>query len=513
MPAQRVFMRRIREVLRLKHEAKLGRNRIAEATGISHGAVSRYLERAERAGVSWPLPAEMDDSALERLLFPEAVAYQERQPLNFVYLKEQLHNKIVTRQLLWEEYQEANPGNAYGRSRFCELFRDWQKRQNVTMRQIYKAGDKEFVDYAGQTVPVINPKTGEIKDAQIFVAVLGASNYTFAEATWTQEIQNWIESNQRAFEFFGGVPALVVPDNLKSGVKKANRYEPDLNDTFEAFLSHYNTTALPARVRKPRDKAKVEGGVLVVERWILARLRHQQFFSLAELNEAIKKLLFILNNKPFKKFPGSRWSQFEAIDKPALKSLPATRFDFFILKKVRAGLNYHIRVEDHFYSVPYTLAHQKMEARITARSVEVLHKGVRVILHERSLERFGYTTLPQHMPEHHRACLQWTPGRFLNWALTIGPSTVKVVHALLEGRQHPAQAYNSCWGLLRLAKVYTSQRLEAGCLRAVALGTLNYKSVNSILDSGFDSQPLPQPSTQEELFTDHSNLRGSRYYA
>lgn len=507
-------MRRIREVLRLKHEGQFGRNKIAEATGLSGAAVSGYLERATKAGLAWPLPEDLDNEALERLLFPAPpCVFQEREPLNFPYLNEQLHKKSVTLHLLWEEYQEANPGGAFGRSRFCDLFRDWKKRQQVTMRQIHKAGDKLFVDYAGQTVPVINPRTGEISEVQIFVAVLGASNYTFAEATWSQGLQDWVESHRRAFEFFGGVPALVVPDNLKSGVHLANRYEPELNPTYEAFLAHHSTTAIPARVRRPRDKAKVEAGVQLVERWILARLRHQQFFSLTELNEAIRKLLVMLNSRPFKKLPGCRQSQFLALDKPALKPLAATRFDFFFLEKARVGLNYHVCVEKHFYSVPYTLASQAVEARIFARSIEILFKGRRVVLHTRSFVPHLYTTLPEHMPENHLACLRWTPGRFLNWANTIGPNVVKVIHALLEGRQHPAQAYNSCLGLLRMAKGYSAQRLEASCERAVVLGTLSYRSVNTILKTGFDSQPLPQPSPQEELFTDHSNLRGPGYYA
>ncbi len=507
-------MRRIREVLRLKHETRLGRNQIARATGISKTAISEYLQRAARASLGWPLPEGLDDEALERLLFPAPPnVVMQRQTPDFAYLNEQMRKKGVTRHLLWEEYQEAHGERAFGRSRFCELFRDWQKRQQVTLRQVHKAGDKLFVDYAGQTVPVIGSGSGEVRQAQIFVAVLGASNYTFVEATWTQGLQDWIESHQRAFEFFGGVPALVVPDNLKSGVSQPNRYEPVLNATYEACLVHYSTAALPARVRKPRDKAKVEGGVLLVERWILARLRHQQFFSLSELNQAIRKWLVHLNSKPFKKLPGCRQSQFVALDKPALKPLPPTRFDFFILKKVRPGLNYHIRIEDHSYSVPYTLAGQALEARIFASSIEFLHKGCRVVLHPRSFIPYQYTTLPEHMPEKHRAVQAWTPGRFLNWAQTFGPDVVKVVHALLGGRQHPEQAYNSCLGLLRLAKSYSPERLEAACLRAVALNTLSYRSVQEILKSGYDSQPLPQPSTQEELFTDHTNLRGPGYYA
>jgi transposase len=518
MPAEKISMRRIKEVLRLKFESQVGRNQISKALGLAQGTVSEYLNRAARAGLSWPLPEGLSDLDLEAQLFfsqkhspPSAFA-----PLNHQYLNEELRKKNVTLYLLWEEYRSDHPQDGYGYSQFCYHFRQWQARLQVTMRQAHKAGDKLFVDYAGQTVEVIDPSTGEIQEAQVFVAVMGASNYTFAEATWTQQAQDWIASHQRAFIFFSGVPAQLVPDNLRSGVNKSDRYEPELNATYWALAAHYGTTVMPARPYKPRDKAKAEAGVQVVQRWILARLRHRQFFSLAELNQAIRELLVVLNTRPFKRLEGCRQSQFEKVDKPALKALPTGTFEFFRIKKVRLGFNYHIEIDHHHYSAPYQLVKKELEARITARTVEFLHKGQRVAMHPRSFVEKAYTTAKEHMPAAHRAYMEWTPGRILNWANTIGPGAVKMAHHLLEGREHEAQAYRSCLGLLSLSKKFGAGRMEAACLRALHLRTHTYRCVLNILESGFDSKPLPQPSTQEELFEDfvqHPNLRGSGYYA
>jgi transposase len=518
MPAEKISMRRIKEVLRLKYESQLGRNQITKALGLSQGAVSQYLYRASRAGLSWPLPEGLSDPALEALLFPpqKPAAQCAFAPLNHQYLNDELHRPNVTLFLLWEEYKAAHPQDGYGYSQFCHLFRQWQARLQVTMRQVHKAGDKLFVDYAGQRVEIIDPKTGEIREAQVFVAVMGASSYTFAEATWSQKLPDWIASHQRAFAFFGGVPALLVPDNLRSGVDKADRFEPELNSTYWAMGAHYGCAVLPARPYKPRDKAKAEAGVQVVQRWILASLRHRQFFGLGELNQAIRELLVVLNSRPFKKLEGCRQSQFEKVDKPALKPLPREPFEFFYLKKVRLGFNYHVELDHHNYSAPYQLVKKELEARITARTVELLNKGVRVALHPRSFVAKAYTTAKEHMPPAHRAYMEWTPGRFLNWAGTMGPGVVQMVHHLLEGREHEAQAYKSCMGLLHLAKKYSPSRLEAACQRALHLKTHTYRCVLNILESGFDSKPLPPSSAQEELFeafVQHTNLRGSGYYA
>ena len=379
------------------------------------------------------------------------------------------------------------------------------------MRQDHRAGDKLFIDYAGQTVPIVNRDTGEVTNAQIFVAVLGASNYTYAEATLTQTLPDWIGAHTRAFAFLGGVPNVLVPDNLKAAVTTAHRYEPDLNPTYQDMAHHYGVAVVPTRVRKPRDKAKVEVAVQIVERTILAVLRHRSFFSLAELNAAIRELLQALNARAFKKLPGSRLSLFDSVDKPALKPLPTTRYEYAEWKKVRVHIDYHVEFQRHYYSVPHALIRKQLDLRITATTLECFHKGARVAAHRRSNQPGRHTTLPEHMPEKHRRYDNFTPERFQRWATSVGPATAQLIANRLCQRRHPEQAYRSCLGILRLAKTYGDRRLEAACARALILGTDRYKSVASILKHGLDQQPT---TAQHELNlpTDHDNLRGPGYY-
>ncbi len=379
------------------------------------------------------------------------------------------------------------------------------------MRQDHRAGEKLFVDYAGQTVPIIDCATGEIREAQIFVAVLGASNYTYAEATWSQSLPDWIGSHRRTFSFLGGVPELVVPDNLRSGVSKAHRYEPDTNPTYQDMALHYGVVVLPARVRKPRDKAKVEGGVLVVERWILAALRHRQFFSLLELNAAISELLVRLNARPFRKLPGCRREHFEQLDRPALQPLPAEPYVYAEWKKARVHIDYHVAIDGHYYSVPYALIKKEVEVRITRNTIECFHRGNRVASHQRSHHKGRHTTVTAHMPESHRQAGEWSPQRLMRWASKTGPATEKLIQTVLGSRKHPQQAYRSCLGILRLSKPYGDERLEAACRRALTLGSCRYKSIESILKHRLDEQPL---ETQQELALPdtHDNIRGPAYY-
>ena len=390
-------------------------------------------------------------------------------------------------------------------------YRTYRDSLARSLRQTHRAGEKLFVDYAGQTVPVVDGDSGEIHTAQIFVAVLGASNYTYAEATWTQQLPDWIGSHVRAFAFFDGVTALLIPDNLRSGVARACRYEPDLNPTYADLAAHYGVAVLPARPYKPKDKAKVEVGVQIVERWILARLRYQTFFSLAELNGAIRELLKNLNDRPFKKLPGCRRSAFEALDRPALKPLPATAYEYAEWKKARVSIDYHIEIDRHYYSVPHALVKRELDVRITQTTVECLHQGRRVASHARSLKRGAHSTVAEHMPRAHQKHLDWTPGRFLNWALAIGPSTRDLVHWQLTHRPHPEMGYRACLGLLNLARRYGKPRLEAACRRALAIGSPARKSVVSILERNLDRQPLPLPPPQAAL-PDHANVRGPEYY-
>ena len=505
-------MRKIKEVLRLKWANGLSNRQIARSCGIARPTVSDYLRRAEQAGLSWPLSEGWDDTKLERHLFPESPkgTVLERGSPSWVEVHQELKKKSVTLFLLWQEYRQQHP-QGYQYSWFCNQYRLWLGQQDRVMRQSHRAGEKLFVDYAGQTVPVIDPRTGEIREAQIFVAVLGASNYTYAEATWTQALPDWIASHQRVFTFLGGVTEVVVPDNLLSGVTKAHRYEPDINPTYQDLANHYGVAVVPARVRRPKDKAKVEVGVQIVERWILAALRHQTFFSLTDLNQAIKMLLIRLNQRPFKKLPGSRAQLFLTLDFPALHPLPATPYVYAEWKKVRVHIDYHVEVEGHYYSVPYTLIKQTLDARLTQQTIEFFHHGQRVASHPRSWQKGRHTTLKPHMPEAHRKYGDWSPQRFQQWANKIGPATVQVITAILTSRQHPQQGYRACLGILRLAKVYSNARLDAACQRALLLGTCRYKSIESILKHRLDEQPL-QEVTEQKLPQDHDHIRGSDYY-
>ncbi|MCJ7596898.1 MAG: IS21 family transposase [Desulfobacterales bacterium] len=505
-------MRKIREVLRLKHEHSLANRIIARSCCVGRSTVAEYLRRAEEAGLSWPLPPELDDAQLDRRLFPPppAVPAGSRPLPDWVEVHRELRLKGVTLFLLWEEYKQTI-AEGYQYSWFCQQYRRWAEKVDVVMRQEHRAGEKLFVDYAGQTVPVVDPTTGEIREAQVFIAVLGASNYTYAEATWTQTLPDWIGSHVRALTFFGGVSELIVPDNLKSGVSKACFYEPDLNPTYQDMASHYGCAVIPARVRAPRDKAKVEVGVQVVERWILARFRKSTFFGLTELNAAIRQLLDQLNERPFNKLPGCRRTLYETLDKPALRPLPQAPYVYAEWKKARVNIDYHVQVEGHFYSVPYQLVKHQLDIRITRTTVEAFLKSKRVASHIRSYQKGGYTTVKEHMPKAHQAYLDWTPQRLIRWAAKIGSSTAQVVETVLCSRPHPQQGYRSCLGIMRLGKVYAPQRLEAACTRALAIGALSYKSIEAILKNGLDKRPLPT-KTQETAAIVHENIRGPHYY-
>jgi len=507
-------MRRVREVLRLCWEQQLSARQVARSIGLGRSTVAEYLRRAQAAGLSWPLPAGIDDAELEQRLFPpQPTAPSGNRPVpDWAQVHEELKHKGVTLALLWEEYKATSPATGFQYSWFCRAYRLWAGLLDLSMRQDHRAGEKLFVDYAGPTVAIVNPHTGEVRDAQIFVAVLGASNYTYAEATWTQSLPDWIGSHIRAFEFFGGSAELLIPDNLKSAVIKPHLYEPDLNPTYQELASHYGSAVIPARVRRPKDKAKAEAGVLLVERWILACLRKRTFFSLDELNEAIAELLVRLNNKPFQKLPGSRRSMFEKLDRPALRPLPPTRYEFSEWKGARVHIDYHIEVDHHYYSVPYQLVKHKVDARFTRTTVEVFYKGKRVASHRRSFQRGRHTTLTEHMPPSHRHYAEWTPERLCRWAAKIGPATKVFIEHLLGSRAHPQQGFRSCLGILSLSKSYDDARIEAACARATAIGANSCKSVTSILKKGLDSQPPPEVSSQPSLPLVHDNIRGAEYY-
>jgi transposase len=508
-------MHRIREVLRLKHECGLSHETIARALGIAKGSVANYVAAAQAAGVSAALARELDDAALLERLHPQRYVRRGYAVPQFAHVHWELRRKGVTLQLLWEEYREGcGPGMlAYSRTRFCELYGAFAATLRRSMRQEHKAGEKLFVDYAGQTVRVIDAATGEIWGASVFVAVWGASNYTFACATATQQQADWIAAHVAAFEYFGGSPVLLVPDNARALITKPDRYEPETHRAYEAMAEHYGCAVLPARPRKPRDKASVEAGVLLVSRWILARLRDRRFFSLAEVNAAIAPLLDILNDKPFQKLQGSRRSWFDLLERPVIRALPEAAYEYAQFKRAKVSrIDYHIEFGRHFYSVPHALVGQKVDLRVTASCVEVLFRNRRVASHARSNVAGGYTTVADHMPASHRAHREWTPRRLIDWAASIGGATRSVVVHILESKPHPEQGYRACLGMLNLAKTYSPVRLEAASARAVLIRSFSAKSVRSILQSGLDQQPVQQTLYAETPMPEHGNVRGPDYY-
>ena len=502
-------MSKIIEILRLKYDAQLSHQKIALAVGLSKGAIGKYVCAAAAVGINrWPLPDEMDEAALERRLFPRTGKAPSRfiEP-DWFKVHQELKLKGVTLLRLWSEHVERVGEKSHRYTQFSQRYRAWRKQQKRSMRQHHRAGEKVFIDHCGPTMSVIDRRTGEIRRAQIFVAVMGASSYTYAEATWTQGLEDWIGSNTRMLEFFGGVPELLIPDNLRSASTKASRYEPVVNDTYLEFARHYATAVLPTRPRKPKDKAKAEAGVLLVERWIMAALRNHEFFSLNELNHAIAQLLTQLNAKPFQRRTESRVSLFTMLDKPALRALPETAYEYADWRHAKVAPDYHVQFDGCYFSVPHSLIGQQVDLRITGMVVEILSRGHRVACHQRDTAKRFHTQI-DHMPSSHRRHAQWSPKRFVDWAAEIGVATTQVVKHQLENRPHPEHGYRSCLGLLNLAKHYGKDRLEAACIRALAAGSLTGASVRSILKQGLDQIPVEKPEQQQELPL-HENLRGA----
>ncbi len=519
MSRKHIPMRKTKEILRLRFACGCSLKEIAKSIGIGKTTVGDCLGRAKRANLIWPLPEDLTDEQLENILYKSSTTSAEKKKhqgeIDWAYINKELKRKSVTLALLWKEYKAENPqGLSY--SQFCRRYGEWAQHLDVWMRQTHKLGEKLFVDYAGQTMPVvINKETGEVRDAQIFVATLGASNFTYAEAAWSQTLPDWIGSHVRAFEFFGGCVELLVPDNLLSGIHKPHLYEPELNPTYQDMAAHYGAAIIPARVRTPKDKSKVENGVQQVERRILASLRNRTFFSLGELNQEIKLLLKELNDCPFQKIPGSRLSHFQELEKPTLKSLPPTRYEFAQWKKVKAGFNYHIDIEGHHYSVPFALVKRELHVRYTTKTIEVFHQEKRVASHVRSYVAHGYTTETSHMPKKHQKHAEWTPERITSWAKKTGEATEKLVEAIMNSRAHPQQGFRSCVGILRLVNGYGNTRVEAACARALAIGAYNFKSVESILKKNLEQIPLPPASNSPNEGTlpdTHENIRGQNYF-
>ncbi|WP_031210166.1 IS21 family transposase [Marinobacter sp. EVN1] len=512
MPAKRILMRKIREVLRLRLEAGLSIRQISASTKTSVGAIQKLLARADALNLNWPLPEDLDDGRLAALFYPGAdpTTSTRYQVPDWATVHQELKRKGMTKQLLWEEYTAQYPNRCYSYSQYCDRYRQWLKQQKHSMRQTHKAGEKCFVDYCGPTVPIINPQTREVRTAQVFVAVLGASNYTYAEATWSQSLRDWLSSHVRTFEFFGGIPEMVVPDNLRSGVSKACRYDPELNPSYQQLAEHYQVAILPARPYKPKDKSKAEVGVQIVENWILARLRHHTFFTLAEANQCIRSLLEELNSRPFRRLPGNRQTAFETLDQPALRPLPKQPYEYVEIRRCRVNIDYHIEFDQHHYSVPHQYVGEQVEVQASDHLVQVHFRQRQVASHPRR-HRPGTTTEAGHMPARHRKQQQWTPGRLKNWARDIGPDTLTWVSDRLAEREHPEQAYRVCLGLLSLTREYPNQRLNAGCRIANREGLNRLKHIKAILRSNRDKLPEQLP-LNAELPQHHENIRGPKSF-
>jgi transposase len=511
LATERLSMRNVREILRQKLQLKRTHREIGRALGISHGVVGSVMIRWQALNLEWQTADKLSEDELEQRLYGPRLPSTAPRPMpDMLWLHRELKRPAVTLELLHLEYLERHP-DGYRYSRFCDHYNTWFAKQRLSMRQEHRAGEKLFIDYSGRKLAVTDPVTGELREVEIYVAAMGASSYVYAEASWTQKLADFVGSTTRALEFLGGVPGALVIDNLKAGVTRADRYEGDVNRTYAEMARHYGTVVLPARPYKPKDKAKVEVSVQVVQRWILARLRNRIFHSLGELNLAIDELLDSVNGRVTRHLKRSREQLFNELDKPCLKPLPPTRYEVAYWKTARPNIDYHVELFDHLYSVPYPLRSEDLDARATGTTVELFLRGNRVASHVRS-HQGGHTTLDEHMPSSHRAHAEWTPSRFLQWAGETGPMTQALVKAILEERPHPEMGYRSCLGILRLSKKYGAERLEKACARAVRVRARSYRHVATMLEKGLESTPLPSDVLDTPLPLFHENIRGRDYY-
>lgn len=518
MNRKRLTMRKLKEVLRLKLECKLSNRAIANSVNISASTVSYYVRALEASHLSWPLPSGLSDQELIALLEPHChqlkqKSYSQKQSPCFEEICKELKHKGVTLQILWQEYKARHQEKAYSYAEYCRQYRCWAKKLKPSMRQRHVAGEKCFVDYAGPSLDIYNPTTGEISKAKVFVATLGASNFTYVEATLTRSIPDWLGSHTRMLEYFGGVPKLIIPDNEKAGVSRASYYDPEKNPQYTAWANHYGTTILPARPGKPKDKAKVEAAVKYVEQAILAKLRHQKFFSIDQLNQAISKLLKVLNNTPFQKLPGTRESLFNEVEKSSLAPLPRHRYEYVEFKRVKVGLDYHICVDTHYYSVPYQHIHHTVEYRLSSNQLEVYYDGLRIASHLRQYKPGEKSTQNEHMPEAHRAHAQWTPDTFLQWAKAIGCAPAEIAAKLIKRQPHPECCYKIFLGCRNLVKLYGKTRFAASCRYALAGEAISYHSLKAILENKLEQEDITIIKDEADYTpSTHTNIRGADYY-
>ncbi|WP_407943644.1 IS21 family transposase [Maribrevibacterium harenarium] len=508
----RTDMQTYLQILRLKFEARLSDRQIAQALNIGRATISALVARFNNLGLSWPLSADYSLDALDKQLFPGRDYKSQRVLPSWVQVHLELRQKGVTKLLLWQEYQAEHGARALGYTQFCEHYRRWRAIQKRSMRQHHEAGDKLFIDFCGPTVPIVNPKTGEIRWAAIFVATLGASNYTYIEACKGQDMESWLMANSRCLTFLGGVPALLIPDNLKAAVDKADRYEPIINDNYKALARHYGCALMPTRPRKPQDKGKVESAVLIVERWVLARLRHHIFYSLAALNQAIRELNIELNQRPMKQYNGaSREQLFTLLDKPALQPLPPYAYEYTDYRIAKVAKDYHVQYDNHWYSVPHRLVGERVEISATQTMIKVYHQTKCVSQHPRSHNSYRHSTDVAHMPENHAAYQEWSPERIRRWATAIGPNTLATVLAVERSKTHIVQAQRSCLALLSEQKRYGSERLESACTLALSRHQPYIPVIKKLLRSGEDLRFGHDDSNANDPGL-HANIRGSHYY-
>ena len=508
-----IHMVKIREIIRLQ-SLGIGIRATAQSCNCSRNTVREVLRTAELQGLSWPLPADMDDTQLMKAIYPSVSMPSSRKPEpDYQYIHEELKRPHVNLRLLWTEFRAQHPdGLAY--SQFCNRYSSWAAKTKAVMHLDHKPGYEMFVDWAGSKMEVIDSETGELLAAHLFVSTIGASGYPYVEAFPSECLEYWITAHVNAFRYYGGVPHILVPDNLKTGVKKASNYDPELNKTYLELSEHYGCAIVPARSRKPKDKASVEGTVGDISTWIIAALRHQRFFSFHQLNQAIREKLREFSQKPFQKKDGSRESVFLEIDRPVLKPLPSIAYEIAEWKKATVSFDYHIEVDRMYYSVPYIYIQKKVEVRMTTSVIEVYFNHVRICSHQRLHGRAGkHSTLDEHMPPNHKEYVQWDGNRFLAWACKIGDNTRELVQQVLGSRKVEQQAYRSCFGLLKLADKYTAFRLENACQKALSLKSPSYTTVNNILKNGMDKVETAVPSAQNNIIPIHSHIRGAGYYA
>lgn len=511
MGKRRLSMRKIREVLRLKLGGGLSARQVAGALNISPATVTDLVRRASAAGIAWPLAEDTDDDTLEKLLYPVKEKDTSRPLPDMAYLHRELSKKGVTMALLWEEYAQEHPRDHYSYPQLARLYRAWRGGLDVSMRQVHRAGERMYSDFAGEKLRIVDAKTGELSEASLFVACMGFSSYTYAEAFPSEQLPCWVAGHTNAIAFLGAAPHIITPDNPKAVVTKADRYEPDLNRTFEGMAAHFGSVVIPARARKPKDKAKVENAVLQAERWILAPLRNRTFFSLAEANQAIAERLGWLNNRKMRGMEASRAELFSRIDLPAMLPLPERPYEYATFKRARVNIDYHVEADGHYYSVPYRLVGEEVEARMTRSAVEILHLGKRVASHPRSYERGVATTQGEHRPASHRAHLEWTPSRIISWAAETGGATACLVERIMAAKPHPEMGYRACLGIIRLSKRYGPERVEAAAARALESGAVSYKSVKSMLAAGLD-RACEEGDGERPPLPSHPNLRRPGYY-